>query len=547
MAATADNGRRAVVVTAPTYGQSNLGLLRVLTVTMGSILINSTLFGLAAVLGSFITGAQAQSNAQAEVVAETKVEEPKAEPDVTNTDLGIDDTITTNYDVDRKEDVSVPGLVDPTSPPGVAGAPEDAIRQNVPAPPGTGRGIGASSGAEGLGAMPSEITGGMGGPGLVNPFGSRGSASTRQRALETGGGNARSERAVALSLQWLALHQANDGRWSLHEFNRHAREKPFPSGRNQPCNCVPRTTHRNDIAATALAVLPFLAGGITHRPSKEKRQFDYSKAVDAGLKYLIRQQNSKGYYGGDMYAHGMASIAMCEAYGLTSDPILKRSAEAALKYIYYAQDPQGGGWRYEPHERGDTSVTGWQLMAIKSGQMSGLVVPKIVLEKSKRFLDSVENRNKKGQFGYMDGNDISPVRTAVGLLCRMYGGINPRSPALINGVSSLKSAGAPVDVQGTYQMYYLYYATQVMHHMGGDYWDFWNLGMGKDGKGGIRDTLISRQDTGATPGHNHQIGSWESPDGGGRLESTALAALCLEVYYRHLPLYRRDMGITDKK
>ena len=89
-------------------------------------------------------------------------------------------------------------------------------------------------------------------------------------------------------------------------------------------------------------------------------------------------------------------------------------------------------------------------------------------------------------------------------------------------------------------MYYYYYATQVMHHMGGEVWEAWNPKM--------RDLLIAQQDKGTTPGKQHQMGSWSPKDDahgavGGRLMQTALSTLTLEVYYRHLPLYRRDMGV----
>ena len=54
---------------------------------------------------------------------------------------------------------------------------------------------------------------------------------------------------------------------------------------------------------------------------------------------------------------------------------------------------------------------------------------------------------------------------------------------------------------------------------------------------------------GLLPKYPHLKGSW-SPAGdahastGGRVMSTSLAILTLEVYYRHLPLYRRDLGGT---
>jgi len=113
-------------------------------------------------------------------------------------------------------------------------------------------------------------------------------------------------------------------------------------------------------------------------------------------------------------------------------------------------------------------------------------------------------------------------------------------------------------------IYYEYYATQVMHHMGGEAWDFWNEGPGgKDSHTGIRDTLIGKQCTLAAksglpdakpplPANlSHEQGSWDpdgawGADGGGRIMYTSLSLLTLEVYYRHLPLYRKNMD-TNKE
>jgi hypothetical protein len=168
-------------------------------------------------------------------------------------------------------------------------------------------------------------------------IGSRSSDRVKSELLGQQGGNARSEAAVARGLEWLALHQASDGHWSLHEFNHTAREKPRPAGKVFRCSCETGTTNRNDVAAT-----------------------------------------------------------------------------------------------------------------------------------------------------------------------------------------------------------------QVMHHMQGEAWRFWNLGPGGTGKGGIRDTLIAKQDKGDLPGKAHQAGSWGGSQGG-RMMATSLSLLCLEVYYRHLPLYRRDREVLKEE
>jgi hypothetical protein len=384
--------------------------------------------------------------------------------------------------------------------------------------------------------------GGLGGTYFIGAFSGR-SGATREKMLAEGGGNQISEAAVARGLEWLALHQGQDGHWGLHDFNRCAREKPWqPGGKVNACNCDGVVPRRNNIAATGFALLPFLAAGITHKATTAKNaQKDYTRTVEAGLGFLSRQQDRDGAFSTDMYSHGIATIAVCEAFGLSADPRLKPVAQRAINFIVSAQDTTGGGWRYGPKPPGgDTSVTGWQLMALKSGQMAGLNVPKPTMNLGERFLDSVES-TKKGRYGYTPGDEPTPTMTSVALLCRQYLGVNPRNPGLIAGVEYLKDypPGA------THNIYYEYYATQVFHHMGGDSWQFWN--QGANGKPGIRDYLISRQD------HNkgakqHIEGSFPVGDDtwgaqGGRIMTTSLSLLCLEVYYRHLPLYRRDLGV----
>jgi hypothetical protein len=479
-------------------------------------------------------------------------EQPKEDFDLTNTDIGMDSETPYNLNVERTgEDIVVPGVVDPTQSVGIPDAPADVPRSNVPLPPGSGGGLGGAplnlDNAAAIGGLSSSL-GGMGGNYLGNQFAGR-SAGTKERMLNEQGGNNVSEAKVAQGLEWLALHQNQDGRWSLHEFHHHAREQPRPGGKVFPCNCEPGGAHRNDIAATAFGLLPFLGAGITHKSGKHTQK-DYTKTVEGAINWLISKQGQDGSYSGDMYAHGIAAIAMCEAYGLTSDPRVRLSAQRALNFIASAQDSTGGGWRYVPKQAGDISVTGWQLMAIKSGQMAGLSVSKNTLKLAERFLDSVESPKKPGHFGYTSSDEITPTRTSVGLLCRQYSGVGPKNPALQNGVKMLHDHPPGK----TDNIYYLYYATQVMHHMQGEDWRYWNEGRDADGKRvhvGIREYLINMQDKGTDPRHPHQIGSWGGRfqgAQGGRIMATSLSLLCLEVYYRHLPLYRRDVAaVKDTK
>ncbi len=369
--------------------------------------------------------------------------------------------------------------------------------------------------------------------------------AAKAKALREAGGNKASEAAVAAGLRFLALHQAPDGHWSLDDFQSDARTEPLPAGKRVGDNSQPMTKRKNDTAGTAFGLLPFLAAGITHKPPAKAKQPDYSKGVELAIEYLMKRQSKekadRGNFGGDMYSHGVATIALCEAYGMTSDPRIKTAAQLGLDYIVSAQDPVGGGWRYTPRMPGDTSVTGWQLMALKSGQMAGLTVPRTALKKVEKYLDACETTNKGG-YSYMPGTIETQAMTAVAALCRQYHGVNPRNASLLASVRRLETH-APGS--GSDHLDFEYYATQVMYHMGGERWTRWNLGPDGTGKRGMRDTLIARQDKGQG-GRPGQAGSFAGNDHvGGRLGATSLSLLTLQVYYRHLPLYRRDKAVDQ--
>src|SRR5207247_2349287 len=150
--------------------------------------------------------------------------------------------------------------------------------------------------------------------------------------------------------------------------------------------------------------------GITHKTREKQPGGVYAKTVKRGLDYLLQKQGKDGDFGGGMYVHSLATMAVCEAYGLTSDPVLKKPAQSAINYLIKAQDPQSGGWRYQPRQGGDTSVTGFVVMALKSGQMAGLAVPNVTLKGAEKWLDSCESPDGSG-YGYVGPGD-GPGTTA---------------------------------------------------------------------------------------------------------------------------------------
>ncbi len=319
--------------------------------------------------------------------------------------------------------------------------------------------------------------------------------------------------AVAEALKWLAAHQLPDGSWSFD----HTRA----AGCGGKCPNAGKLAEART-GATAIALLSFLGAGQTQREGR------YKETVERGLAFVGRQMdindNGGSLYepGGRMYSHGLAAIALCEAYALTHDKRLHLPAQAAINFTCYAQDPVGGGWRYEPRQKGDTSAFGWQIMALKSGHMAYLRVPTPVIKKAFAYLDTVQYESG-ARYGYLKPGQGSSATTAIGLLCRMYLGWKKDNPALQRGVQWISEQGpAPGD------MYYNYYATQVMRHWEGPLWKKWDEQM--------RPQLLDSQ---AKAGH--EKGSWffkhHHSDRGGRLYCTAMAAMTLEVYYRISPIY----------
>lgn len=340
--------------------------------------------------------------------------------------------------------------------------------------------------------------------------------TTRRELLIQYGGSDNSEAAVMAALKWLAEHQMSDGSWSL-QMQTHMR------CRNQCGNPGSMTQAR--IAATSLALLPFLGAGNTHQEGR------YKQNVRSAVYFLMHQIQKTRAGGalneqsGAMYSHGLASIALCEAYAMTHDRALAEPAQAVVNFICFAQDPVGGGWRYQPQTPGDTSVSGWQIMALKSARMADLVVPARVIGGASHFLDSVQTEGG-ARYGYLSP-DSQPSMSAIGLLCRMYLGWRQDSPALKQGVEELSALGPNVN-----DLYFTYYATQVLRHWGGPLWEKWNAA--------LRDPLVAQQSH-----RGHETGSWFIEKGdvgsrvGGRLYCTSMATMILEVYYRHMPLYSR--------
>lgn len=344
----------------------------------------------------------------------------------------------------------------------------------------------------------------------ADPFGGR-SGAGRQRGVATNGGSAASEAAVARGLEWLARHQAADGSWRFDL-----------SGCRCDGACRNPGNIRSTTAATGIALLPFLGAGQTHERG------EHAQTVTRGLYYLMSKMQATPRGGdlseGTMYGHGVATLALAEALGMTGDRMLVPSVRDAVRFLETSQDMHGGGWRYLPGQPGDTTVTAWQLAALKSAALAGVEVPSPTIHGICEFLDRLQVRGGEG-YGYLGPQENRPCTSAIGLLCRIYTAW-PEQATLDRGLGTLAARGP--DREAVYQNFYLAQALLLRNHAA---WPRWNARN--------RDQLVARQDRGG-----HEVGSWVFADAdtapGGRLGHTALAILTLEVYYRLLPIYTEE-------
>jgi len=339
----------------------------------------------------------------------------------------------------------------------------------------------------------------------------------------------RARRMVDRGLVFLARSQQADGRWRLTEF---AGITPAD---------VPKLD--SDTAATGLALLSFLGAGHDHFSGPHR------DTVRRGLEFLLVAQKDDGdlFLPADdlsnscswLYSHGIAAIAVCEAVGMTGDPLLKPTAEKACRFITTSRHPTLGGWRYIPRTDADLSVSGWMLVALRAGELGGVPTDPAAMGGVRTLLAASSSPSDSTRFAYnarkadQRRTDLSVAcMTAVGTLMRLHTGTAADDPGVAAAARLL--AGFPPDygtrTQRVRDSYLWYYASQVLVHTGGVDWQRWY--------GSLVDTLEPRQRA-----DGPLAGSWDAlgevPDRwgeyGGRLYVTTLHLLALEVPWRHLP------------
>lgn len=351
-----------------------------------------------------------------------------------------------------------------------------------------------------------------------NPYVQR-APEERKDIVQRMGGSERTEAAVNRALKWLAAHQSNDGRWSSTEFD------------SECGDCEGAAQLQADVAMTGLSVLCFLGADHTHA-----KDGPYRENVRRAIRWLRKHQEADGDLrnGESMYSHGIATIALAEAYGMTRDEELHDAVRRATAFIWKARNRRGAGWRYEPGQYGDTSVLGWQVMALRSAQRAGVDVPDGAFELAQRWLLMVSSRSRPGLYAYQPGRAVTPSMTAEGMFVLQLTGV-AHDDARMATASALISRNRP-DWDAGANTYYWYYATLALFQRQGDEWPRWNRRL-------VRELLAHQRKGGAAAGSWDPEGEWAPA--AGRVYQTALCTLMLEVYYRYLPMYAQPKPATQ--
>lgn len=334
------------------------------------------------------------------------------------------------------------------------------------------------------------------------------------------------ERSVDRALVWLASQQREDGSYPTLE--------PARPG------------------VTGLCVLAFLSRG--HLPGEGR----YGKVIDRGIAYLLACRQKDGliteiYPSMPMgprnpthtahYNHAIAGLCLSEAYGMTTGETSRRIRgviESALKYTRVRQQirknkpGEQGGWRYarpKPSCDSDLSVTGWQMLFLRSARNAGFEVPDRWIDEALVFVHRCfDPRDHSFLYG-LYGNDrhTSRAMTGAGILALSLGGRHHTRQAELAGRWLLRH---PFDEYNTGRdkhdryFYGAFYCSAAMFQLGGRYWaDFYPAT--------VRPMLA----------HQRRDGSWDAEAGKdepfGNAYSTALAVLALATPYQVLPIFQR--------
>ena len=344
--------------------------------------------------------------------------------------------------------------------------------------------------------------------------------------------------SVGRGLKWLATQQQEDGSF----------ESLDPA---QP-------------AVTSFCLMAFLAQG--ESPADGQYQEQLAKAVD----YIIDQQKPNGLIATtapigvpiprnvdhktvgqtSVYNHAISALALAEVYGQCNSqqaerisPVIEKAIKATLKMQQWkGKRPQNvGGWRYlgKPFSNGDSdlSLTGWQLMFLRSARTAGFDVPKESIDAAVKYVENCFLKDKDRRVhAYVTGSrrSITRAMAGAGVLAMAHAGKHDSQEALDSGEWILAHDFSDYNSDTpTYEGHWLedryHYGsiicTQAMFQLGGKYWEKFFPPL-------VDVLLANQQANGSWPPEKNERHF-------GSCYSTSLCILSLSVPNQMLPIFQR--------
>ena len=218
-------------------------------------------------------------------------------------------------------------------------------------------------------------------------------------------------------------------------------------------------------AITGLTLLAFMSNG------NVPNQGLYGPEVAKGVRFLMSCARDDGYLvgarGGNMYCHGMATLALSQAYGMTGDEEVRKVLKKAVDLIVKTQNNEGG-WRYEPTPTGaDISVTIMQVMALRGAKDSGLHVPDDDDEEG-RWRTSTAATTRAAAATATSRTPPAPATPAPPPACACSSSAATTRPR--RSTAAVKYMESVADDRQHY-WYGHYYAAHAMHQVGGKTWE----------------------------------------------------------------------------
>lgn len=277
----------------------------------------------------------------------------------------------------------------------------------------------------------------------------------------------------------------------------------------------------NRSGGTALGLMSFMLQG--HIPGEG----EYGEAMSKAIGFLISVEKNGYFHDASdrgMYEHGLALLALSEAWGQSQDPRIRPALIRAVNVTLNAQNSEGG-WRYSPRpSSADTSCSAMQIVALASAKESGIAVPAKNMQRAVDYLVANEVRSTGG-FSYqllagapMGGAAFA--RTAACTLALMLSGEH-KHPATRAGAAYVGASPDSIFENSDHYHYGHYYAVQVMYQAGDEQFNKWYPK--------ISAALLAKQ---------NEKGGWGRPDEFNAVD-TGFAILTLGVPYRFLPIYQK--------